>query len=46
MIRSNNIPLVEIKIIEIFSSFLHREVIDSGKRIHKKKKIQIKKRGT
>lgn len=44
MIRSNKILLVEIKIIEIFSSFLHREVVDSGKEEYiRKRKCRSRK---
>lgn len=47
--KSIKVQLVEIKIIEIFSSFLHREVVDSRKsRLHKltkkKKEMQNKKK--
>jgi len=31
--KSRKVQLVEIKITEIFGSFLHREVVDSRKRI-------------
>lgn len=47
--KSIKVQLLEIKIIEIFSSFLHREVVDSRKSrlrklTKKKKEMQNKKK--
>lgn len=37
MVTGSKVQLVEVKIMEIFSEFLHREVADSGKKGYKEK---------